>query len=206
MKVPAKEMRCMKQMNRFSGASRAFLITTLVLASTGFAKAQDIPPLPPLRGDAANLTDTMKFIQDKLPSKVNYMVYGHDNITGSDGSIRRSFVLTEVSADAGRCYIGFHSRFDNGKTITEKAGELLLKQVQEVSLMQMDTGIQRADAKAGHPERSIKVDPPIAVVVVRSAPNHSMAFNFYDESLAERVSRALQHAVSLCGGGKPDTF
>jgi hypothetical protein len=35
--------------------------------------------------------------------------------------------------------------------------------------MQMDAVIQRGDAKAGHPERSIKVDPPIALVVVKSA-------------------------------------
>jgi hypothetical protein len=33
-----------------------------------------------------------------------------------------------------------------------------------------------------------------------------MMFNFYDEALSERVSKALQHAVSLCGGGMPNTF
>jgi hypothetical protein len=33
-----------------------------------------------------------------------------------------------------------------------------------------------------------------------------MSFYFYDESLAERVSTALKHAVFLCGGGKPETF
>jgi hypothetical protein len=80
------------------------------------------PAITPLRGDAASLTDTMKFIQDKLPGKVNYMVYGHDNITGTDGRILRSLVVTNVSADAGRCYIGFRSTFDNGKAITEKDG------------------------------------------------------------------------------------
>ena len=180
----------------------------LVLASMRLATAQDIPPLPPLRGDAANLVDTMKFILEKLPGKVNYMVYGHDNLAGTDAlPIRRSFVLSGVTADANRCSISFHDRFDNGKdNIVEHDVEISLKQVREVVLMQMETVIQQANARSGHPEIGTKVEPPIALVVVKSVPNHSTMFNFYDDALSERVSKALQHAVSLCGGGKPETF
>jgi hypothetical protein len=29
---------------------------------------------------------------------------------------------------------------------------------------------------------------------------------FYDETLSDRVSKALQHAVDLCGGGRQDPF
>jgi len=186
---------------------RISVFSIMVLALTGSAKAQEIPPLPPLRGDAASLNDTMKFIQDKLPGRVNYMLYPHDNVAGRDFTpIKRSFVLTEVAADATRCSIGFHSQFDNGKSVVEKDGEILLKQVREVVISQMETVLQQANARAGHPEHGVKVDPSIALVIVKSEPNHSMMFNFYDENLAERVSRALQHAVSLCGGGKPETF
>ena len=52
----------------------------------------------------------------------------------------------------------------------------------------------------------VKIDPAILVVDVKSAPNESMTFYFYDDGLSERVSKALRHAVSLCGGGKPETF
>ena len=197
----------MKTMSHFSRAPRVFLSAALVLSSTGLARAQDIPPLPPLRGDAASLADTMKFIQEKLPSTVNYMVYWHDSITGRDTPpMKATLTLTQVSADAGRCSISFHGRFDTGTNSAEKDGEILLKQVQEISLSQKETLDQRAQAKAGHPERTVKIDPPIAVMVVKWAPNYSRLFSFYDESLAERVSRAVQHAVSLCGGGKPETF
>jgi hypothetical protein len=41
------------------------------------------PAIAPLRGDAASLTDTMKFIQEKPPCTVNYMVYLHDNVAGT---------------------------------------------------------------------------------------------------------------------------
>jgi len=188
----------------------AFWITALGLASMACANAQDIPPLAPLRGDAATLKDTMKFIQDKLPGRVNYVVYGHDNITGTDSTPqKRSFLLNNVVTDASRCSIGFHSMFDNGKSgnIIEKDDEIFLRwQVKEIVTKQMDQVIQLADAKADHPERSVKIDPPIFLVVVKTESNHSMMFNFYDEALSERVSKALQHAVDLCGGAHPDPF
>jgi hypothetical protein len=188
---------------------KPFSIMTLVLASVGCVIAQDVPPPPPLRGDAASLKDTMKFIQDKLPGKVNYIIYGHDNIAGVDGTIKRSFEVSNLSADAGLCSIRFHSRFDNGKkadNIIDRDEEILLKQAHEITLMTMDQVVQRADAKTGHPERSNKIDPPIFLVVVNWGEHRRMMFNFYDESMSDRVSKALQHAVELCGGGNPDPF
>jgi hypothetical protein len=187
---------------------RASWIATLAMASMGLTIAQEVPPLSPLRGDAASLKDTMKFIQDKLPGRVNYIVYGHDNVAGSDSTpVRRSFAIDNVAADASRCYISFHSRFDNGKnSVVDRDGDLVLKQVREIALMQMDQVVQQADAKAGHPELSVKIDPPIFLVVVRSDPDHRLMLNFYDETLSDRVSKALQHAVELCGGGHQDPF
>jgi hypothetical protein len=187
---------------------KVFWVALLLLAST-VAKAQDIPPLAPLRGDVASLVDTMNFIQEKLPGTVNYMLYGHNSITGADDSpLKATFALTQVSADAGHCSISFHSTFDRqgNKSILEKDGKILLKQVQEISLTQLETVVQQSNATAGHPERSYRVDPPIVLVTVKSAPDQMTRFNFYDQSLAERVSLALKHAVSLCGGGKPETF
>ena len=194
---------------------------TMTLAFIGGATAQDIPPLAPLRGDAATLKDTMKFIQGKLGGTVNYMTYAHDNVAGTDSApVKRRYQLGNVSADPGRCYISFHGRFDDdwgsvvsdvnygGKYahIPDRDGELFLKQIREVTLTQLEQVMQLAEAKIGHPEISVKVDPPIFLVVVRSEPNRSMMFNFYDDTLADRVSKALQHAVDLCGGGNLDPF
>lgn len=50
-------------------------ITTLALASMGWAIAQDVPLPPPMQAVAASLEDTMKFIQDKPPGTVNYFIY-----------------------------------------------------------------------------------------------------------------------------------
>lgn len=185
-------------------------ITVIALALMGWATAQDVPPLPPLRGDAASLKDTMKFIQDKLPGKVNYVVYAHDNVTGADGLAKRSMEVSEVSVDADRCHIGFHWRFDNGKNtgIVERDDGVFLKSVQEITLSQWDQLIEQGNAKAGHPEVSVKVDPAVFLVRVRSPHERSgeFIFNFYDEALADRVAKALQHAVDLCGGGNQEPF
>jgi hypothetical protein len=186
---------------------KPFSITMLTLALMECAIAQDVPPPPPLRGDAASLEDTMKFLASRLPSKVNYIVYTHDNVAGTDlPAVKRSFEVSNVSADASSCSIRFHSRFDYGKStdIRDMDNEIVLKQVREIVLGQMDQVVQQAVAKGGHPERSVKIDPPIFLVRVRW--DHGMTFNFYDETLSGRVSKALQHAVDLCGGGNPEPF
>ena len=147
--------------------------------------------------------------RNALPGKVNYVVYGHDNVAGADAIAKRSFELTNVSADAERCHIGYHWRFDNGKptnNIIDRDDELFLKNVRDVAVTPMDQEINQANAKLGHPEQNAKVDPPIFLVVVVRTNGHSMRFNFYDETLADRVSKALEHAVQLCGGGNQEPF
>ena len=167
---------------------KASWFTALALASMALAMPQDVPPLPPLRGDVASLKDTMKFIQDKLPGKVKYIAYGHDNVTGANDGIKRSFELSNASADTSRCYIGFHCRFDNWRDITDKDDSIDLRLVREIVLMQMDTVLQQATAKDGHPEWSARADPPVSLVVVTSGdPSNSIEFNFYDETLYARV-------------------
>jgi hypothetical protein len=186
---------------------RAFWITMLALASIGWAIAQDVPPLPPLRGDAASLKDTMKFIQDKLPGKVNYVVYVHDSVTGTDSMQKWTVLVTDVSAD--RCSIAFHFQFDNEqhtKNLNE-VREVSLKDVREVSLAPLDQATQLVLAKRGNPERSVKIDPPVFFLTVRTSTSRGgTGFSFYDEALADRVVKALQHAVDLCGGGNQEPF
>jgi hypothetical protein len=186
---------------------KAFWITTLALASMGWAIAQDVPPPPPMRGDAASLQGTMKFIQDKLPGKVNSVLYRHNNISGTDENpIKESFELSNVSADASRCYITFHTRYSNADKVFDSDGELFLKQVREVVPTQLETVLQRNAAKGGHPEVSFKVDPAIFVVMLKGESKNNKMFRFYDDTLADRVSKALQHAVELCGGGNQEPF
>lgn len=185
---------------------KAFRITTLVLASMGSAIAQEVPPPPPMRGDAASLPDTMKFIQDKFPGKVNFMVYVHDNLTGKDGTHKETSEKSNLLADADNCRMGYHTlRIVDGVTTVDQDVSILLKQVQEIVLMSNDQMKQRAAAKSNRPELSYKVDPPIFSLIVTGSKLY-VAFDFYDDNLADRASKALQHAVALCGGGNQEPF
>ena len=167
-----------------------FWITTLALASMSLAIAQDVPPPPPMRGEAASLKDTMRFLQDKLPGKVNYMMYRHDNITGADISGKFAFELWKVSADADRCRIDAHWRFIvNWETKRDEDALVDLKQVQEIVVISLDQPDQQGAAKAGHPEWSYRIDPPIFSVRAKRDGGQS-AFDFYDETLANQIGRA----------------
>jgi hypothetical protein len=54
---------------------------------------------------------------------------------------------------------------------------------------------------------SYKQDPPLFVLKVRKTDKGTSGFNFFDEQLANRVAKAMVHAVELCGGGrKPEPF
>src|SRR5450755_3599036 len=126
--------------------------TVAVMLSVGGAIAQhpgEPPAPPPMRGDAASLKDTMKFIQDKLPSRVNYVVYGHDNITGVEApAAKRSFELSNVYTDDSRCSVRFHWRLDTKGSVTEKDGGITLKEAQGVEVAQLNQVLQRAVVKS----------------------------------------------------------
>jgi hypothetical protein len=184
-------------------------ITTLTLASIGCTTvAQDVPPLPPLRGDAANLKDTMKFIENKLPGVVQYAVYMHDNTSGKDGTVFRMVQLTNVTADPGRCSIKGHMFYDSGGGAKAEHTdfEVILKRVETVTFQQMDQILQQRFAKGGRPQVSVRVEPAIFVVVLGLESELRAEFTFYEDTLADRVSKAMDHAVQLCDGGNKEPF
>ncbi|MGD0683022.1 MAG: hypothetical protein ABR990_13350 [Terracidiphilus sp.] len=60
-------------------------------------------------------------------------------------------------------------------------------------------------AKHGHPDTTItSTNPPITALVVRQAHGVENVFTFTDADLADRVAKAMVHAVELCGGGKSE--
>jgi hypothetical protein len=168
----------------------------LFCSLTGCAvAAEEANPIAP------NLEETMRVLKANLPAKVNYIVYGHDVDLGTTTAVKRSFELTVTTADADRCVIGVRYRFDNGKIgrAREKSADIDLRQVDEVALRPLVEVVQEVDDSQGHREHRVKVDPPISLVLVKTSGDAVM-FNFYDEAVAQGVTKALQHAVALCSG------
>ena len=170
--------------------------------------AQDVPPPPKPADDGPSLADTMKFIEEKLGSsgRVNYIAYIHDNKIGNDFTLKFSDDETNVRASAPGCSIAGHTRYVRDEQVLEDEDYGFgLKDVQEVAGVTGEQFLRENNAKEGHPEWTARVDPPVFALVIKFK-NIGYIFNLYDESLANRIAKAIVHAVELCGGGSKEPF
>jgi len=156
----------------------------------------------------------MNFIEEKLTSvgRVTFAQYQHDGIKDADSPpIKMSFQVTNVRAIAKDCRVDFHywsaitSATAPERVLVDKDGGFSLRDVQEVGTSTSEQVLKEVSSKAGRPELNFQVDPPTFVLFVRSK-NSKESFRLYDGSLAERLTKALQHAVELCGGGSKEPF
>jgi hypothetical protein len=187
------------------------MIAALLLSGL-LAHGQDVPPPPKPADDGPSLEATMKFVQEKLGSigRLNYIAYGHDNIAGDDWMFKFSGELTNVRASVAACRIDNHWQATlNGQAVEDRDWGLSLKDVQEVVVKTMEQEFKEGDTKAGYPEWSMRVDPPVFLLLIKGKRGERLfeqSFVLYDESLGNRVAKALVHAIELCGGGSKDPF
>jgi len=80
-----------------------------------------------------------------------------------------------------------------------------LRSVQEIVVKPWEQyGTERL-ARNGHPDTIVtSTSPPVTALVVRQAHGVENVFTFTDADLADRVAKAMLHAVELCGGGKSE--
>jgi len=180
--------------------------------STALAQEKKAVPPPPKPADEGpSLQATMKFIQDKLNGigPVNYITYVHDDVAGNDQNQQSKYEVTRVVADPTACRIGYHAKVEiNGKVNHEGDAVFFLKNVGDISVVPGEQAMKEAVAAAGHPLWTVKVDPPnFTLKVNRTNSKVFNSFVFFDEQLANRMAKAMVHAVELCGGGsEPEPF
>jgi hypothetical protein len=101
----------------------------------------------------------------------------------------------------------------------------LLKDIETIRVESLEASMNRSETEAAHPERSHTVTPAAFILVLGASKPllsiHIVAetggkplttdnlvktifFYFHDEDTADRVAKALVHAVELCGGGNKD--
>ena len=183
----------------------------LFAVSSAFAQQLDVPlpPKPAGVGNGPSLADTMKFIEERLNSTgpVSFINYTHNNITGTDGTSKLTYEMTNVRAGAEGCRIDYHIRL----TVNEKVGSdrdvsFSLKDAHEVMMTTEDQSLKEANSKRGNPETAFRTDPPVFSIFVKGKNAGLASFKLYDGSLANRITTALLHAVELCGGGSKEPF
>ena len=184
----------------------AFPILSLIALT---CSAQDVPPPPKPADDGPSLADTMKFIEEKLGSigRVNWVEYAHDDTSGKDFTpVKYGYETGTVRGSVQSCRIDYHGWASvNGTVQLDKDLGFALKDVQEVVVKTCEQDLKELQSKAGHPEYSNRVDPPVFVIIAKQKEGGTY-FYLYDESLAHRIAKALVHAVELCGGGSKEPF
>jgi hypothetical protein len=84
---------------------------------------------------------------------------------------------------------------------------LLLKKVADIVVLPLEQAREEL-ARANHGDwvttKTYSVDPPVFMLEVHETDTGDfpfLLFEFRDEQLANRVAKAMVHAVELCGGG-----
>lgn len=184
----------------------------LVLAATSaLAQGKKSVPPPPKPAEAGpSLEVTMTFIQDELNDvgRLNFIAYYHDNADGDDWTNQFRNQATKIVSDPGTCRINYHWKVEIDGAVTQDLNSsFLFKDVRDIAVMSIEQVQKELDTAAGHPSWNAKVDPPVFSLKVRGTDKHSNYFYLYDEQMANRLAKAMLHAVELCGGGsEPEPF
>ena len=169
-----------------------------------------VPPQATPADGSPSLAVTMQFIQDKLNDigKVNYVSLYQDITDGSTGSNTITNEVSNVVADQSQCSFAYYSKETrDGSTIHDRVDWFTLRDVQDIVVRTLAQYRTEMNARVGLPNLiATSVNPPLTALLVRSRHGAIDFFPFTDADLADRVAKALTHAVELCGGGSKEPF
>lgn len=200
-----------------AGATEAELYAVLAQGETATRPAEQPPVAAPAAAPVAvsaasgpSLAESMQFVQDKLNGlgKVAWGDFCQDTSNGSTWTDTLTSEIGNVVADQSQCRISFHRKATNGgKTYTDEDSVFSLRDVQEIVVKPYEKAETEWSAKNGHPNIiTVSASPSVTALIVRSSQGGEDVFRFTDATLADRVAKALNHAVELCGGGSKDKF
>ncbi|MGA7156571.1 MAG: hypothetical protein WBY53_06980 [Acidobacteriaceae bacterium] len=190
------------------------LFSTILLSTPLLAQTHHVAPPPKPTGSASasdpSLAVTMQFIQDKLTDlgTVNFTAFFTNTSNNSTGTAQISLSYTSVVADPSQCRVDYHSKYiKDGQTIADEDAGFLLRDVESIQVEPLEQSVTRADANVGNPNIvATAIQPATLELVVHRPHNVVNTFEFQDPDLADRVAKAITHAVELCGGGHKDPF
>lgn len=155
------------------------------------------------------LAETLEFIRSRLnqQGKINYAGFLHDAADNSNWVNQFDVEATNVTADAAACAINLHwTTAIDGKNVQDRDSSFKFATLESVTLTSMEQDTNQLSARAGHPTWTARVNPPIWVVTASRPDGTNFVMDFRDRSVAERVAKAMKHAILLCGTGKREAF
>jgi hypothetical protein len=166
---------------------------------------QPVPPPPRPVDSGPSLAATMQFIQDNAAEgNLIYTAFVSDaSQPGLEWKNHFKVGISNLVADAGSCSITYQWRAEvNGKVSDDASYTLALKDVKEIVVLSQAQNQNQVDSRNGHPNWSSRIEPGLFTLIARRPRGMVNAFLFSDEEMANRVAKAMVHAVDLCGGGK----
>ncbi|MGB9407124.1 MAG: hypothetical protein WCA89_06270 [Terracidiphilus sp.] len=192
--------------------ARLYAALLLALASTSLFAQVTPPPRPAGSGASSGptLEATMKFIIDRISDfgTVSYVVFARDTTNGSTWSNSNSYTVTNVHTDATSCYVGYHGKgVRDSQIVSDQDSGFYLKDVLDVVIEPEPQFFTEQSASGGNPNVvTTSTNPTLTALLVRRPHNVVNSFPILDPSLADRLAKAITHAVELCGGGNKEPF
>jgi hypothetical protein len=151
-----------------------------------------------------SMAETMQVLQATLnQGKMSWTTHYHDSADNTNWIYQFVFEINKVVADPAACSIGYHYTIvRDGVQISDSDTSFNLHDVQDVTLITGDERQNKNDVAAGHTTWNAKVDPPVFDLIVRGKEKAEFYFFFFDGDVANRVTKAMGHAVELCGGSR----
>ena len=190
---------------------RVVFVASFVVLLSSLAIAQTAVPPPPMPADnGPSLAVTMQFIQDKMneQGKINYTLNTHDNLKNEDWPVYQiSIHAFNVIANPATCRITWHKVTTNGGKVGINGDfSLDLRNVLSFEVRTSTYEAKMEDTANGHPEIDKHQDPPYFAVTAKLRNNTETPLFFSSEEMANRIAKAMVHAVELCGGGSKEPF
>jgi YD repeat-containing protein len=163
------------------------------------------PPAPKSPVDGPSLEVTMKFVEDQLNrvGPVKFVTVTRDGNTREEWTNRHMEEDSNVNADPASCIVNFHFKRMLGDKVTQdKHAWIPLKAVDNITVLAGAQEMNEWDSAHGHPSWTSRVVPWLYTIKVTGFnSNDNSSFVLLNEDLANRLAKAMVHAVELCGGG-----
>jgi len=192
---------------------RTLLLGALFLVATEHSIPQQAVPPPPKPADSGpSLEVTLKFIQDKLNDlgPISFKQSLTNSSTGVSFYEPWTERVTSVVGNAGACSISYHLKEERGPQhqVTQDGDfGISLKEAESVQIEKMEQYSDAMQQRGGSSNMAYTASTPQTWILLIHRPhNVSNYLVFQDDDLADRVAKAMTHAIELCGGGNKDPF
>jgi len=113
-----------------------------------------------------------------------------------------SSTTSDIVANPGACSLSYHRLvINNGRKEHNENVLINLRDVQSVRGAARRPGLADVPCETGDTTKTVKDVPDIYVLNIKLPRGVDHSIRIYEQEMADRIAKAMVHAVELCGGG-----